>query len=315
MPKYQYSVIVGLLLSDGSLFYAASHTKSARLSFEQSYGHIGYLLYVFSILSHYCSVHPYHRFRSRSKSDDKQHHSVCLTSRGLSCFSELYSIFYINKVKIIPENIYELLTPVALAYGIQGDGQPASNGLRLCTDSYSVQEVVKLMNVLILKYRLVCTLHMQGGKPRIYISAKSMSLLSSIVKPFMCESMLYKLRLGEKTYKLKDIKPKEQKRHYSIISNKESTSSLISLNPGGVKSSGGFSSVLRKVYIIGVRSISNENLYIKDLGSYLAGLFEGDGHISISKPGSKVQNLSLSITFHLKELPLAERLKDTIGFG
>lgn len=116
MPKYQYSVIVGLLLSDGSLFYAASHTKSARLSFEQSYGHIGYLLYVFSILSHYCSVHPYHRFRSRSKSDDKQHHSVCLTSRGLSCFSELYSIFYINKVKIIPENIYELLTPVALAH-------------------------------------------------------------------------------------------------------------------------------------------------------------------------------------------------------
>ena len=51
------------------------------------------------------------------------------------------------------------------------------------------------------------------------------------------------------------------------------------------------------------------------LGSYLAGLWEGDGHISISKPDSKVQNLSLSITFHLKDLPLAQRLKDIIGFG
>lgn len=52
-----------------------------------------------------------------------------------------------------------------------------------------------------------------------------------------------------------------------------------------------------------------------NLGSYLAGLFEGDGHISISKPDAKYKNLSLSITFHLKDLPLAERLKDVTGFG
>ena len=54
---------------------------------------------------------------------------------------------------------------------------------------------------------------------------------------------------------------------------------------------------------------------VTHIGSYLAGLWEGDGHIYISKPGSKVQTQSLSITFHLKELPLAERLKETIGFG
>jgi hypothetical protein len=66
------------------------------------------------------------------------------------------------------------------------------------------------------------------------------------------------------------------------------------------------------------------NIKIKDnnndkkeihLASYLAGLFEGDGHISISKPGSKSNNLSLSITFHLKDLPLAVKLKEVIGFG
>jgi len=47
----------------------------------------------------------------------------------------------------------------------------------------------------------------------------------------------------------------------------------------------------------------------------LAGLFEGDGHISISKPDAKVKNLSLSITFNLKDLPLAERLKTVSGHG
>ena len=52
-----------------------------------------------------------------------------------------------------------------------------------------------------------------------------------------------------------------------------------------------------------------------ELGSYLTGLFEGDGHISISKPDAKVKNLSLSITFNLKDLPLAKRLKEVLGHG
>ena len=60
---------------------------------------------------------------------------------------------------------------------------------------------------------------------------------------------------------------------------------------------------------------NNDNRMGIRLGSYLAGLFEGDGHISISKPGSKSNNLSLSITFHLKDLPLAVKLKEVMGFG
>jgi hypothetical protein len=60
---------------------------------------------------------------------------------------------------------------------------------------------------------------------------------------------------------------------------------------------------------------NNENNEETHLASYLAGLFEGDGHISISKPGAKSNNLSLSITFHLKDLPLAEKLKEVTGFG
>lgn len=74
-----------------------------------------------------------------------------------------------------------------------GDGQVASNGLRLCTDSFSISEVVKLINVLIIRYGLKCTIHMQGGNPRIYIFAKSMDRLALIVKPHMIKSMNYKL--------------------------------------------------------------------------------------------------------------------------
>lgn len=50
--------------------------------------------------------------------------------------------------------------------------------------------------------------------------------------------------------------------------------------------------------------------------SYLAGLYEGDGHIWIQKSGlSKRQNPRFCITFGLKNEPLAQKLLDLIGSG
>ena len=56
-------------------------------------------------------------------------------------------------------------------------------------------------------------------------------------------------------------------------------------------------------------NISNQN-------SYLAGLFEGDGHIWISKNLiKKKHNPRFCITFGLKNEPLAKKLLDIIQFG
>ena len=74
-----------------------------------------------------------------------------------------------------------------------GDGTAISGGLRICTYSFTVQNVVRLINVLIIKYRLKCTLHMTDNKPRIFISSKSMDLLTSIINPYIIPSMKYKL--------------------------------------------------------------------------------------------------------------------------
>lgn len=70
----------------------------------------------------------------------------------MSCFTKLHSIFYVNGVKVIPQNIYELLTPVALAHLIMGDGSAQRHGLIICTDSYTIPEVVRLINVLMIRY-------------------------------------------------------------------------------------------------------------------------------------------------------------------
>ena len=85
---------------------------------------------------------------------------------------------------------------MALAHVIQGDGLAVRHGLFICTDSYKLVDVVRLMNVLIIKYRLECTLRFhRPNQARVYIRERSMPILRELVKPYMLESMLYKLGL------------------------------------------------------------------------------------------------------------------------
>ena len=58
LAPYQYSVVIGLLLSDVWLSFASKTNKNARLGFKQSLSHSVYILFVFNILSHYCSTWP-----------------------------------------------------------------------------------------------------------------------------------------------------------------------------------------------------------------------------------------------------------------
>jgi hypothetical protein len=75
-----------------------------------------------------------------------------------------------------------------------GDGSMRPYGLVICTDSYSLPEVVKLMNVLLIKYGLDSVLRLHTStQPRIYIKSGSMAKLRAIVSPHMCETMMYKL--------------------------------------------------------------------------------------------------------------------------
>jgi hypothetical protein len=141
---------------------SATNKTPARLGFEQSGSHSAYFWSVFCSLAHYCSSFPTIRNRTRLC---KQTISLQVFTRGLPCFTELHYLFYPNGVKVIPVDIYELLTPEALAHWIQGDGSVRRYGLILCTNSYSLEDVVRLMNVLMIRYRLDCSIHAYTSVP------------------------------------------------------------------------------------------------------------------------------------------------------
>jgi len=190
LPNDQQGVIVGLLLSDGWLSYASANNKYPHFGFEQAFSQSSYVWSVFGIFSHYCYSLP--RFKTKNR-NNIQTSSVTFATRSMPCLVEFFNDFYLNGKKVVPENIYHRLAPVSLAHLIMGDGTAVSSGIRICTDSFTLKDVVRLINVLIIKYRLKCTLHMSDNKPRIFISSKSMDLLTSFINPYIIPSMKYKL--------------------------------------------------------------------------------------------------------------------------
>jgi hypothetical protein len=114
----------------------------------------------------------------------------------MPCITELYHDYYANKIKVIKPCIYNDLTPIALAHWIMGDGTFNGITLLFCTDSYSIKDIVTLINALIIKYDIYCTIrYYKYCYPRIYVLKKYMIKLNKIVKPYMHSSMMYKLGL------------------------------------------------------------------------------------------------------------------------
>lgn len=190
LPSHIEQMITGLLLSDGYLRYGKG-CQNASFKFAQSVKNLPYFVQVFSLLSHYCSSMPYlESYLSRGK----YYYNFRFETRAYPVFTSLINTWYPNGIKLVPNTIYDLLTPLALAHWAQGDGSKQSTGFALCTESFSYSDVCKLANILLLRYQLKCSITRSSlGGPRIYIHTCSVQRFSSIVKPYFHPSMLYKL--------------------------------------------------------------------------------------------------------------------------
>ena len=190
LPYFIKSVIIGVLLSHGYIIFS-TRSKNGRLGLTQSLFNSAYLYFVFNILAHYCPCYPIFKERFIF---GKSLLSLEIITRSMPCITELYSNFYVNKIKVIKLSIYNDLTPIALAHWIMGNSTFNGTTLLLCTDSYSIKEVVLLINVLVIKYDIHCTIRYYNQHyPRIYILKKYLPKLRKIVLPYMHTSMRYKL--------------------------------------------------------------------------------------------------------------------------
>lgn len=115
-----------------------------------------------------------------------------MVTRTLPCFTELYNLFYKGGKKIVPLNLFDILTYEGLAHWIMGDGTRSGGSLILQTQSFTIQECVFIVNVLIIKFDLKCSIHKHRHQFTIYISATSMRKLYPLISPYIVKSMRYK---------------------------------------------------------------------------------------------------------------------------
>lgn len=176
-----------------------SGSKAARVNFKQSLAHFEYLFYVFLKLSHYCSSYPSvvkTKIKvQESKFIDKRKlfFGISFYTRSLPCLFDLYTLFYVNKVKVVPYNLFDLLNYEVLAYWIMSDGTRNHGGLTLQVQSYTILEVNFIINCFIIKFDIDCSMHFQRRQPVIYIKAKSVRKLKPFIEPYFLNSMKYKL--------------------------------------------------------------------------------------------------------------------------
>jgi hypothetical protein len=112
----------------------------------------------------------------------------------------MYLEIYFISTKIVPYNIYDLLTARSLAFwqaassGQMDDGSKQGQGLHISIYAFRVEDTDRLMYTLQDKFNLKCSLHYnRDGKPRIYIFKESIYDLRNIVWPYFISEMLYKL--------------------------------------------------------------------------------------------------------------------------
>lgn len=200
LPKYLHEVLIGLLLSDGSL-ERSSITSAARLSVIFGLKHASYFFHLYNLFEPYVGTSPDVTtvYNKKTKSDNM---IIKFKTQSLPLFVYYYNMFYkLNSstggfVKCIPANIEELMTPVVLAHLIMGDGniKLPDHIIRIYTNSFTKEEVERLASAINSKLNiLIRAVHDRNGQYILVISKDQLTKVRDLVLPYMHPSMYYKL--------------------------------------------------------------------------------------------------------------------------
>jgi hypothetical protein len=145
-----------------------------------------------------CSGLPY---PGKSTLRGKVFYDVSFQTRQLECLNELHGLFYLHDSvtlqykKVITDRLYDYFTYATLAHWIQGDGSKFGKGIVLSTQSFTLQENVTLMNILMIKFDISSSLQRDKGghKYRLYISGKTLNTIRPHILPYFSPHFLYKI--------------------------------------------------------------------------------------------------------------------------
>lgn len=202
IPLKTWEIVTGELLGDGYIRYDPEQPKiNGRLEFTFSSNILHYINYLkFNALSYICTESQPTPWIDKSKNKIIQY---WFSTIRMSAISDLHKHWYKKVgdkyIKVLPNNIEELLTPLAIAHWIMGDGY-FSGSVLICTDNFAKEEVIKLMEILEKKFSIMTNIRERKLKDRsvwrIYVRKSSLDELKLLIRPYMIEEMLYKIGIN-----------------------------------------------------------------------------------------------------------------------
>lgn len=210
LPTLLHQVMVGIMLSDGGIFYASVRSATPRFEFSMGQDRWAFAQHLASLFKEY-AVNPLKAIRVQAIVNGKWITSYRFKTKSLSIFTYYRNMFYKyhestgRYVKVVPAGIIELLTPVALAYLIMGDGNYDSvrNRVRIYTNSFTKKDVERLAEAINKNFGIYAGVMLDRKDQYIItIGAKELDKLRSLVLPHMVPSMKYRVGVSNDIHPL-----------------------------------------------------------------------------------------------------------------
>ncbi len=194
LSDIQREILIGTMLGDGHL---EQNGPGVRLRVDHGMSQRDYLRWKYQAFKNLVPSEP-RVIRSFHKRDHRYDERLHFSTYSNGIFQEWRELFYKDRVKIIPESISEILTsPLSLAVWFMDDGYKRNdcNALRISTDLFTLKEQEQLVECLEENFGVQSTIHKKGKTYNIYIPQTSSAKFVELVKPYVLDSLLYKVSL------------------------------------------------------------------------------------------------------------------------
>ena len=187
LSREAHSVIVGSLLGDAYLY------PNGTLQIEHRLDHYEYVVWKYEMLKDIVGKPPSMVERVDQRTS-KVYRSVRFYTKAV--LVPFRRLFYPDGVKIVPQDLGDLMDAQALAVWFMDDGGRGARtprGLVINTSGFSEPEQVRLQKLLAERFAIQASIHRVGSGFQLYIRAESFSRFSTLVSRYLVAPMRYKL--------------------------------------------------------------------------------------------------------------------------
>lgn len=187
LTEKQKEFIVGSILGDGNL-RIDKKCINPRYTCEHSIKQKEYAYYKYSILE---GLKPFIKEYNRKidKRTNKIYPSITLRLNNNPNLKWFYQQFY-NPTKIINKEVLQYYSPLAMAIHFMDDGSKTGSSYYLATNGFDLISIKNLQEYILNNYNIKTNIH-KGNL--LYIYSESAKNFTNLIKPFIIESMNYKL--------------------------------------------------------------------------------------------------------------------------